>query len=141
MKYSNSLPTKRFTDWQGLPVRIEIDKGDTKSGIDETGESWSHLYSVPYGEFPNTTALADGDGVDLYLGPQSASEMVYVVHQLKRDGSFDEDKCMLQFADKGSAIKAYRDHGPAWGLLDDSQVDEMTVDQFVNGYLASNRKL
>jgi len=44
-----------------------------------------------------------------------AFENVYVVHQKKRDGAHDEDKCMIGFASKDEAKNAYEKHGPEWG--------------------------
>lgn len=133
----NSRPVLRTINWQGLPVSVEIEIGDTKSGVDEGGKTWVKTYSVPYGEVPSSRTLADGDPVDVYLGPSPLSTVVYVIHQLKRDGSYDEDKCMLGFASSGEAVAAYKSHGPSWGF---GSMDAMTVDQFKHGYLAANRR-
>lgn len=134
----NSRPARRVMNWHGLPIKIEIEVGDDKSGYDERGNQWSHTYTVPYGEIPKSRALSDGDPVDVYVGPADKAALVYVVHQLKRDGSYDEDKCMLNFLSQGDAVLAYKQHGPVWGF---GGMDTMTVDQFLNGYLASNRSL
>ena len=137
-RYSNTKrPVKRAVDWQGLPLSIEIEVGDTKSGVDERGQPWSHEYQVPYGEIPSSRTLADGDGVDVYLGNSPSATLVYVIHQCKMDGSYDEDKVMLSFPSEESAIWAYRVHGPPYGF---GSMDTMTVDQFKHGYLAANRK-
>lgn len=134
----NSRPVKRAVEFHGIPVSVEIEAGDTKTGVDEDGQPWQVTYSIPYGEIPGTRSLADGDGVDIYLGPDEDAEKVFVVHQLRRDGSHDEDKVMLQFGSASDAEAAYRDHhsGAAWAF---GSMDEMTVDEFLNGYLASNR--
>jgi hypothetical protein len=137
-RYSNARAGLRTVDFQGIPLKIEIEVGDTKSGIGEDGKRWEKTYAFPYGEIPSSKTLADGDGVDIYLGSSPLSPMVYVIHQLKRDGSYDEDKCMLGFQSSGEAIHAYKSHGPTWGF---GTMDTMTVDQFRSGYLASNRKL
>ncbi len=52
---------------------------------------------------------ADGDCVDVYLGPDESAEWVYVIHQNKGPDyqAFDEDKVMLGFASADSATKAY----------------------------------
>lgn len=137
-RYSNSRPALRVVDFHGLPVKIEIEAGETKSGIGEDGKQWSHTYAVPYGEIPSSRALSDGDGVDVYLGPNPLATTVYVIHQLRRNGNFDEDKCLLGFASLGEAVQTYKEHGPSWGF---GSIDTMTVDQFIHGYLASNRKV
>lgn len=137
-RYSNSRPVKRTVNWHGLPISIEIEVGDTKSGIDEGGSPWKKTYDVPYGEIPSSRTLADGEGVDVYLGPTPSAPLVYVIHQCRRDGSYDEDKVMLQFGSQGEAMDAYKQHGPTWGY---GSMDTLTADQFMNGYLAANRRL
>lgn len=128
---------KRRVSFLGLPVNIEIEAGETRSGIGDEGEKWEKTYAVPYGEIDKTIAPTDGDPVDVYLGPHDIPEAkVYVVHQLRKDGSPDEDKVMLGFASGPIAKLGYELHGPPWGF---GSMDEMTLDQFVHGYLAANR--
>lgn len=128
---------KRRISYLGLPVNIEIEKGETRGGVGEDGEKWEKTYGVPYGEIDQTIALSDGDPVDVYLGPrEDLSAKVYVIHQLRKNGEYDEDKVMLGFPSENAAIESYQRHGPPWGF---GSVDEMTLDQFVNGYLAANR--
>lgn len=130
---------QRQADFLGLPINIEIEAGDTKSGIGDEGEAWEKTYDVPYGEIDGTLALSDGDPVDVYLGSFATPEArVYVVHQQRKSGEFDEDKVMLGFRDAMEAMHAYQRHGPPWGF---GSMDDMTLDEFVNGYLASNRPL
>lgn len=136
-RYTNARPGSRAVDFQGLPIKVEIEPGDTKSGMGEDGRPWSKTYKVPYGEVKKTEALSDGDPVDVYLGPDPRAQWVYVVHQLRHNGEYDEDKCMLGFPSEGEAVLAYKQHGPSWGF---GSMDRMTMDQFRHGYLASNRK-
>lgn len=139
LRYSNSRPIVRTVDWHGIQISIEFDKGQTKKGIGAYGEVWENTYKYPYGEIPNSRSLADGDGVDVYLGDDEDSEMVFVIHQSKRNGQFDEDKVLLDFPDERSAVRAYKDHAPKWGWKPGC-CESMTVSEFLNGYLASNRK-
>lgn len=132
---ANSRPTKRRLDFQGLPVNVELDIGDTKAGVDDRGEAWSHVYAVPYGELPGTIG-ADGDPVDVYVGAAADAPLAFVVHQQTRDRLYDEDKVMLGFSNEAAAIEAYYAHGPAWGLQD---VEGMTMAEFEHGYLAERR--
>lgn len=129
-------PVKRRLDFLGLPINIEIEAGDFKKGVDEQGQQWQKEYAIPYGEIDRTEG-EDGDPVDVYLGPwQNPGCLVYVVHQLKRDRTPDEDKVMLGFQNAEIAEEAYRLHGPDWGF---GSMDAMTLDEFKNGYLAANR--
>lgn len=136
-RYTNSRPRLRTVPFRGLLLNIEIEKGETKSGIGEDGKSWSHVYEFLYGEIANTTALSDGDPVDVYLGTDTMAPMVFIVHQVRLDGTPDEDKVFLAFSSESDAIAAYKAHGPQWGL---GSVDSMSWQEFKNGYLAANRK-
>lgn len=137
-RYSNSRPVKRTVDFHGLPVSIEIEVGETLDGLGEDGIPWSVTYAVPYGEVPSSRTLADGDGVDVYVGTDTSSQSVFVIHQLKKDGSYDEDKVVLNVQTAEEAEDIYRSHGPDFGF---GGIDEMSVEAFLTGYLASNRVL
>lgn len=128
--------SKRQADFLGIPLLIEIEAGDFVSGTGDEGEKWEKTYAVPYGEVARTEG-DDGDAVDVYLGPfDTAAAKVYVVHQLRKDGTPDEDKVMLGFPGGPEARDAYEAHGPPWGF---GGLDEMTLDQFKHGYLAACR--
>ena len=130
----NSRPGRPDT-FAGMPLNIEIEAGEYKSGTDEEGNEWHHLYMVPYGEILRTEG-ADSDPVDCYVGRYGEECKVYVVHQLKKDGSFDEDKVILGFPGAAEAEDCYRMHGPEWGF---GSIEEMDLQAFKDGYLASNR--
>ena len=127
----------RRTDFREMLVNIEIEKGETKVGVDDRGQAWSHRYQYPYGEIAGTVG-ADGDAVDVYIGPNPMAEDVFVVHQLTRDGDYDEDKIFLGWNDAESAEAAYRAHGPSWGF---GALDAMTFEEFRDEYLADNSAL
>lgn len=131
-KYGNSRPVKRSTAFRGIPISVEIEAGEHV-----IGDGWSKTYEFPYGEIPGSATLADGEGVDVYLGPAPQSDLVFVVHQLKHNGTYDEDKVMLGFAGERDAREAYVSHGPMNGF---GSMDVMTVEEFKNGYLAANRR-
>ena len=64
-----------------------------------------------YGEIENTVGI-DGEPVDVYVGPENASELVVVVHQPLDGvpGTYDEDKVMLGFATADDAVACFRQH-------------------------------
>lgn len=130
------LPHVRKTKFRGLPLNIEFDVGMTASGKDPDGKEWSTEYKNAYGEIDRTEGR-DKDPVDIYLGPDKKADRVFIVHQVKKEGSYDEDKCFLGFKTMKQATKCYFDHGPKWGF---GSAESMTFDQFKNGYLASNRR-
>ena len=97
--------------WRGLPLTIETEAGETRSGKDSNGKPWSVKMTHDYGELRGTKGV-DGDPVDVFLGPDKDSEFVYVVHVLKSPHfqEFDEDKCFLDFPSEASARKAFFDN-------------------------------
>lgn len=128
------LPHVRRTHFKGLPIDVELDIGMTASGKGPDGP-WSVTYKHPYGEIPDSCG-ADSDPVDVYIGPNPHADFVYVVHQVKINGKYDEDKCFLGFDSPIEATKCYFEHGPRWGF---SSLETLTFDQFLNGYMVSNR--
>jgi hypothetical protein len=94
---------------QGIPVAIENRVGSVRSGKNEDGSSWKTKFKLPYGYIKGTKG-ADDEEVDAYVGPHKKAPHAYVVHQLRDDGSHDEDTVMLGFKSKGEARKGILDH-------------------------------
>ncbi len=132
----DGLPVVRRAHFRGLPIDIELDVGMKASGKDDDGTPWEVVYENPYGEIRETEGR-DGDPVDIYLGPTCDSELVYVVHQVAKDGKFDEDKVFLGFDCPIKATECYFKHGPKWGF---GSLETLTFDQFKNGYLVGARE-
>ncbi|MWV17577.1 hypothetical protein F3I16_16160 [Pseudomonas sp. L-22-4S-12] len=112
----------------GLELSIENPRGSERSGQRPDGSEWRHTMSDHYGYIRRTTG-ADGEQVDVYLGPQEESDQVFVVDQLnQQDGSFDEHKVMLGYPDEESAVAAYRSNFDAdWQV---GKVSAMPVTEF-----------
>lgn len=88
-------------DYQGLKIHAEQLRGDTRHG-----ETFHQRMTVPYGYIKSTEG-ADGDAVDVFLGPLSNAQYVYVIHTRNRSGSYDEDKVMLGFENALSAQQTF----------------------------------
>lgn len=100
---------------QGLDITIEIPKGGTRSGRSKAGKEWSVTMPLHYGYVRRTESAADGDNVDVMIGPDPESEVVYVVDQLKPSGRFDEHKCLIGFYSAKAAKEAYLScYEPRW---------------------------
>lgn len=97
--------------WQGLTLKIENLKGSERSGVGEDGKPWSRTLNHTYGYVKGSTG-ADKDAVDVFIGDQADSDTVYVVDQLKADGSFDEHKVLAAFPSQQAAEAAYRSNYP-----------------------------
>jgi len=89
----------------GFNITLENPKGSYRSGVDASGNAWSTKMHQDYGYLKQTLG-ADGDHIDVFLGPDHESTKVYVVNQYF-DGKFDEHKVMLGFTSKDKAKEAY----------------------------------
>ncbi len=83
----------------GLRVAIEFRSGELRNG---------HMMFYDYGSLPGLVG-ADGEEVDVFIGPEPHPSEVYVVHQQRKDAwdEYDEDKTMLGFASADAAKQAY----------------------------------
>ena len=96
----------RFT-LAGMQVVVETPKGTERSGTDRNGNSWSTTLPATYGYISKTEG-ADGDQVDVYIGPEPESDIVYVVDQVVPEtGLFDEHKVMIGYPSIKEAVADY----------------------------------
>lgn len=102
---------KKVVDFQGISIKLDRPKGFIMCGCDDDGNQWTRKYKVDYGFIPKTLG-GDGDGVDVFLGPDKKAPDAYWAVQTKPDGSFDEYKAFLGFTSREAAIGCYRDHIP-----------------------------
>jgi hypothetical protein len=108
VKHAFTLEGK--TDFQGLPIAIEHTAGSIRRGVDKDGHPWKTIFRYAYGYIEGTKG-ADGEGLDVFLGPNVNADMAFVVHQKKPEsGKYDEDKVMLGFDEEDEAKQAYLDH-------------------------------
>jgi SPP1 gp7 family putative phage head morphogenesis protein len=106
------LDADQWTRFAGFDVCIENPAGSIRNWYDQSvGCTGSTVMACPYGYIAGAVG-ADGEEVDVYLGPDESAPMVYVVHQqLAPDyKSFDEDKVMLGFPSADAAKNAYLQH-------------------------------
>jgi hypothetical protein len=104
------LKSHGHLSFQGLPIVIEKRVGSVRKGVAPDGTPWRNVVKNPYGYVVGSRG-ADGEGVDVYVGPHKKAPEAHVVHQRRPDGKgYDEDKIMLGFRDRAAAIKAYLAH-------------------------------
>lgn len=99
------------TEFHGIPIHVDRPKGFVMKGTDDKGVEWERKYKYDYGFIPKTDG-GDGDGLDVFIGPNKDAEEAYWAIQNKPDGSFDEYKVFLGFNNRDEATVAYRDHIP-----------------------------
>lgn len=115
---------------QGLPITIENAAGSTRSGKDKSGKPWSIVMKNHYGYIKRTESEADGDHIDVFVGPHPDSEIVFIVDQNKGDSShFDEHKVMVGWKNCDAAKYAYlSNYSEGWKGFRD--ITPLTIDQF-----------
>jgi hypothetical protein len=99
-------------DFRGLPLSIENNKSSSRQWYNpDNGTTGITRMEHPYGYVTGTLAV-DGDAVDIFLGPDRDSDMVFIIHQRKAPDfkDYDEDKCMLAFSSEEKARAAYLKH-------------------------------
>lgn len=105
--------------WPGLPrILVETAAGQARhwgGGAAQGGGSTQML--MHYGEFEGTTG-ADGDPIDVYVGPERGAPFAFVVHQQHPgDRTYDEDKVLLGFTSADDALAMYRAHYDRRGFV------------------------
>lgn len=122
----------------GFDVTIEQPAGSVRSGKDASGKEWSQVMNNTYGYIRGTESV-DGDHIDVFLGPDMNSDMVYVVDQVNTDGSFDEHKVMMGFPSLEDARSAYlSNYEEGWQGL--GNITGVTLDGFKKWIDSSIRK-
>ena len=122
----------------GFDISIENPKGSVRKGKDKDGNEWETLMHNTYGYIRGTESV-DGDHIDIFLSDDPTEGNVYVVDQVKNDGTFDEHKVMYGFADKESAKGAYlSNYSIGWKGL--GNITEVSKENFKKWIDSSKRK-
>lgn len=122
----------------GFDITIEQPSGSVRSGKDANGKEWSQVMNNTYGYIRGTESV-DGDHIDVFLGPDMNSDMVYVVDQVNTDGSFDEHKVMMGFSSLEDARSAYlSNYEEGWQGL--GSITGVALDEFKKWIDSSTRK-
>ena len=122
----------------GFDITIENAKGSTRSGKDAYGKEWSVTMNNTYGYIRGTEGV-DGDHIDIYLSDDPSNGNVFVIDQVKADGTFDEHKVMYGFASAEEARDNYlANYSEGWTGL--GTISEVTKDEFKKWIESSHRK-
>lgn len=115
--------------WNGLTIAIENPAGSVRSGKSASGVAWSVQMKNHYGYILRNVSEADGDHVDVFVGPSPESDLVCVVDQKNPSGRFDEHKVMIGFTSADEAKNAYlANYSDGWKGFE--SITPMTVGQF-----------
>ena len=122
----------------GFDITIEQPSGSVRSGKDANGKEWSVTMNNTYGYIRGTESV-DGDHIDVFLGPDMNSDIVYVLDQVNTDGSFDEHKVMMGFSSLEDARSAYlSNYEEGWQGL--GNITGVALDEFKKWIDSSTRK-
>lgn len=92
----------------GIDVTIENGRGTVRTGTAADGQTWAVIMPAHYGYIKRTHG-ADGEHVDVFIGPDPEPRSVWVVSQVNPDtGVYDEDKVLLGFRSRAEALRTYR---------------------------------
>lgn len=124
------LPTLGLTGRRNISV--ETGAGQERSGTAPDGTEWrvNLPEDVAYGRIKGTKG-ADGQPLDIFIGPRPDSPHVFVVDQHHPNGGgFDEHKIMAGFASPIDALRAYSKSYTDRGGDRIGGVTALTPDQF-----------
>ena len=116
-----------------LDITIENPKGSMRRGTDPDGNEWERELKSHYG-YVKRTEGADGDHVDVFVGPNTDSKLAYVIDQVDQDGEFDEHKVMLGYSTQGDAVRAYMEnYEDGWNVGPVSTMSTNAFERWLKG--------
>lgn len=122
----------------GFDITIEQPAGSVRSGKDVDGKEWSVVMNNTYGYIRGTEGV-DGDHIDIFLSGDPSQGNVFIVDQIRPDGSFDEHKVMYGFPSIDTAREAYlANYSEGWEGL--GSITEVAKDDFKKWIESSIRK-
>ena len=124
-------------NYKGLNIIIENPVGSIREGKDSKGNAWRTKFFYPYGYIDGTVG-ADGGEIDCFIGEHPEADSVYIMHQLKSDGRYDEDKVFLGFLNLQSARDAYLAHYSTQGYI--GKMTAMPFYEFKNNIYKREKK-
>lgn len=93
----------------GFDISIETPRGGTRKSKEDAPEQWV-VPSMPahYGYVKGIKG-ADGDHLDLFIGPEEDNGRFWVINQKNPDGTFDEHKLVTGVSSPEQAVQIYKD--------------------------------
>lgn len=129
---------------QGLEIAIENPKGSIRTSKPDAEKPWATQMKSHYG-FIRGTVAADSSktkkqGIDVFIGPNTESQKVYVVDQIDpKTGKFDEHKAIIGRDSMNDARIAYlENYELGWQGM--GAITEMTMPEFKAWLKSGNTK-
>lgn len=111
-KAADNAPVVESRTFQGMNIAVEYKAGTVRTWRDDAGNEIGHtVMKYDYGYFVDFMG-ADGQELDVYIGPHADASNVYIIHQRKVPGYkvFDEDKVVMGVRTPNAAIEAFLGH-------------------------------
>lgn len=110
----------------GLEIAIENPRGTSrKAGWKPLAHHYGYCVRIAGAPAPDAR---DGDRVDVFIGPNPESEIVFAVDQEHPSGRYDEPKILMGFTNLREARKGYLDNYPSdWHC---GPITALTMNQF-----------
>lgn len=123
---------KDHVNIHGLNITIENARGSKRRGVDKDGKPWEAVLPTHYGYVTGHQKGADGDHVDVYLGPHTKSPHVFMIDQLDlKTKKFDEHKVLVGMGSEAQAVNYYkRAFSDGKGQARIGAIHHMTVAEF-----------
>lgn len=100
---------KKHLRWEGFAISIENPKGSIRRNKNPDGPKWEVEMPSDYGDIKGTKG-ADGDNIDISMGPNPNAPTVFVIDQRdEKTGKFDEHKVKAGFDTEEQALNDYFD--------------------------------
>jgi phage-related protein (TIGR01555 family) len=115
----------------GIPINVEYEQGTRRTIRNDKGiVVYDRIMNFPYGEIPGTIS-DDGDPIDVILGPDEDSEVVYSIWMIDLGSDLaqrqNEPKVCIGFPSEAEAIEAFEGmYGPEWN----GGVERVSIDQY-----------
>ena len=99
----------------GMEIAIENPKGTMRRGTAPDGTTWEVEMAAHYGYILGADA-ADSDNLDVFLSDDAdTATCVFVIDQIRPDGTFDEHKCVIGPTTQDEARNLYLAcYSPGW---------------------------
>lgn len=137
-------PVKEKLILHGIPLALEWRKGEVRKYFNHNPLKKKSTGTIDYNKkmkadygYVRGIIDADGEELDVYLGPNRESEKVFVLEKLRNtDNSFDENKIMLGYDSMAEAKKSYLQHQ---GKDEMGKVRELTLAQFKKEFMSKKK--
>lgn len=115
--------------WNGLKIAIENPAGSLREGVNARGVPWRTRMTCDYGYFTEYGG-ADGDRLDVLIGPDLLQDKVFVVDQKDVNGDFDEAKVVIGCTDIAEAHALYLSNYQEGWEVNIQNITPLTLTEF-----------